>query len=188
MKRRHPKRTITRDVRTRRPIHPGRGADEREAEGWPEGLRVGDHMTRSVTTIQSSALVRGAGEMMKTRKIRHLPVVDQEGGLVGIVTDRDLRHVVFDPALLGRAPDLARALDTMTVGEVMTVGVITARPGTDLRQAAGLMHERKIGALPVVEGDRVVGILTESDVLKAFIGIIGAGVLARPYRWALAAR
>ncbi len=185
---RHPKRSIPREIRTRRPIHPGREADELAAETWPESMRVADRMTRAVAMIHSDALVWGAAEMMRTRKIRHLPVVDREGRLVGIVTDRDLRQVIFDPAIQERAGDLAAALKLLRVRDVMTWGVITVRPGTGIREAARLMHEQKIGALPVVEGDRVVGILTESDVLKAFEEMLGEGVVSRPYRWAFAYR
>jgi acetoin utilization protein AcuB len=188
MRRRHPKRTITRAIRVRKPLHPRAEADELEALTWPEGLRVADCMTRSPATVRADALVQGAAGMMKTRKIRHLPVVNQDDRLVGIVTDRDLRHVVFDPALLDRAPDLRDALRTLTVGDVMTAAVITVRPRAEIREAARLMHEGKIGALPVVEGDRVVGIVTETDVLRAFAKVLGEGVLARPYRWALAYR
>lgn len=188
MRRRHPKRTITRPVRTRRPIHPGRDAEELEALVWPEGLRVADCMTKSAVTTRSDALVRGAADMMRTRKIRHLPVVDHGGRLVGIVTDRDLRHVIFDPALLARVDHLADALQTLTVGDVMTYGVITVRPTAELREAARLLHENKIGALPVLDGERVVGIITETDVLRAFANVLGEGVLAKPYRWALTYR
>jgi acetoin utilization protein AcuB len=184
---RHPKRTITRALRTRRPIHPGRERDELEALTWPESLRVADCMTRGVATIHSDALARGAAEMMRTRRIRHLPVVDREGGLVGIVTDRDLRQVLFDPRLQARADRLADALKGVTVRDVMTWAVLTARPETPLRDAARLMHARKVGALPVVSGGRVVGILSEGDVLKAFAQALGQG-FARPERWALAAR
>jgi len=152
------------------------------------GIGVADCMTRRPATIQSDALVRGAAEMMRTRRIRHLPVVDHDDRLVGIVTDRDLRHVVFDPALLARVPDFAEALNTLTVGDVMTSSVITVRPETEIREAARLMHERKIGALPVVEHGRVVGILTETDVLETFTKVLGSGLLAKPYRWAFAYR
>lgn len=186
---RHPKRSITREVRTRRPVHPGREADELEAIEWPEaGIRVKDCMSRSAATIHSDALVRGAVEMMKKRRIRHLPVVDREGHLVGIVTDRDLRQVVFDPAVQERLGNLREALGTLTVRDVMTWGVVTVQPETDIRQAARLMREQKIGALPVVDGDRVAGILTESDVLRAFQDVLGKGVLSRPYKWAFAYR
>jgi len=183
---RHPKRSITRDIRTRRPLHPGREADELEAVMWPESvIRVKDWMARPATTVQSDALVRGAVDLMKTRRIRHLPVVDHGGRLVGIVTDRDLRQVIFGPAVQRRLSNLPEALKTLTVEEIMTRGVVTVRPNADIRVAAGLMHKRKIGALPVADTGRVVGILTESDVLRAFQSILGEGVLAKPYRWAL---
>jgi acetoin utilization protein AcuB len=185
---RHPKRAIPREIRTRRPLHPGRERDELEALTWPESLRVADRMSRNPVTIRADALAQDAAETMRTRKIRHLPVVDHDGRLVGIVTDRDLRQILFDPRVRERAGELAETLRTLRVRDVMTWAVITVRPGVDLREAARLMHEQKIGALPVVEGGRVVGILTESDVLKAFREILDEGVLARPYRWALAPR
>jgi acetoin utilization protein AcuB len=183
----HPKRTITRALRTRRPIHPGRERDELEAVTWPESLRVADCMTRGAATIRPDALARGAAEMMRTRRIRHLPVVDGDRGLVGIVTDRDLRHVLFDPALPARAGQLGDILRTVTVRDVMTRAVVTARPEMPLREAARLMHERKVGALPVVTRGRIVGILSETDVLKTFSQALGQA-FAKPYRWALAFR
>jgi acetoin utilization protein AcuB len=186
---RHPKRSITRDIRTRRPLHPGRGADEREALQWPEaGITVADYMTRAPATIHSDALVRGVVDMMQKRKIRHLPVVDREGHLVGIVTDRNLRQVIFDPAIQDRLGDLAGALNTLTVRDVMTWGVITVRPEAQIREAARVMRERKVGALPVVDGERVVGMLTETDVLRAFQDVLDRGVLSKAYRWALTFR
>jgi acetoin utilization protein AcuB len=184
---RHPKRTITRALRTRRPLHPGRDRDALEALTWPESLRVADCMTRGVTTVRADALARGAAEMMRTRRIRHVPVVNGERGLVGIVTDRDLRQVLFDPVVQARAGRLADRLKRMRVGDVMTRAVVTARPEMPLREAARLMHEGKIGALPVVERGRVVGILSEVDVLRTFSRALGQG-FAKPERWALAFR
>lgn len=188
MTRRHPTRTITREIRTRRPRHPGRSHDEQEAVAWPESIRVGDRMTRSVTTIYSDALVSGAVEMMRSRRIRHLPVVDRGGRLVGIVTDRDLRQVVFDPRVQARLARATDALRGLTVRDVMTWGAVSVTPATPIGDAARLMHERKVGALPVVAADRVVGIITERDVLATFREILDEGVVARPYRWALAYR
>jgi acetoin utilization protein AcuB len=186
---RHPKRSITRDIRTRRPLHPGREADEVEALTWPESaMRVKNWMARPAATIRSDALVRGAIDLMKTRRLRHLPVVGHGGQLVGILTDRDLRQVIFGPAVQRRLPNLSEALKTLTVQEIMTRGVVTVRSTSEIREAARLMHKRKIGALPVVDGNRVVGILTESDVLRAFQSVLAEGVLAKPYRWALAYR
>jgi acetoin utilization protein AcuB len=189
MKRNHPKRSIPRALRTRRALHPGRETDELFATTWPESaIRVADCMTRSATTIHSDALVRGAVEMMRTRKLRHLPVVDRDGRLVGIVTDRDLRQILFDPAVQARLGRSVEALKDLTVRDVMTWGVVTVRPQTEIREAARVMREQKVGALPVVEGDRVVGILTETDVLETFRTILARGVVAMPYRWALAYR
>lgn len=184
MKRRHPRRTITREIRTRRAVHPERERDELEAVAWPESIKVKDCMTRPVVSVHSDALIWGAAELMRHRKIRHLPVVDREGHLVGIVTDRDLRQVIFDPSIQDRLGAATETLKAMRVREIMTWGVITVRPGADIRAAARLMHEQKIGALPVVERDRVAGILTESDVVKAFVNVLGEGILMRPYRWA----
>jgi len=188
MRRGHPKRTITREIRTRRPLHPGRGQDELEALNWPESIRVRDRMTRPAVTIYADALVSGAVEMMRSRRIRHLPVVDRDKRLVGIVTDRDLRQVVFDPAVQARLQRAVDALRGLTVREVMTWGAVTVTPASSIRDAARLMHERKVGALPVVDADRVVGILTERDVLQTFREVLDEDVIARPYRWALAYR
>jgi acetoin utilization protein AcuB len=186
---RHPKRTIVRDIRTRRALHPGREADQLEAETWPESIRVADRMTRGVSVIDADALAIGAAEMMRARKIRHLPVVDAEERLIGIVTDRDLRQVVFDPAMRERLGSAAEAVGTLRVRDIMTRGVVTVRPETEIREAARLMHERKLGALPVVAPDgKVRGILTESDVLQAFREVLDTGMLAKPYRWAFAYR
>ncbi len=134
---------------------------------WLEPLPVSEWMRQPVVTVRSDAVVGDAARLMRTRKVRHLPVTDARERLVGIVTDRDLRQVIFDPAMRERLRGRAAALERLAVEQVMTWGVITVRPSTDLREAARLMHERKIGALPVVDGERVVGILTESDVLHA---------------------
>ena len=188
MRRGHPKRTITRAIRTRRPRFQGREREELEAVTWPDSIRVRDRMARPVTTVHSDALVSGAVALMKSRRIRHLPVVDRDGRLIGIVTDRDLRQVMFDPAVQARLVRATDALRGLTVREVMTWGAVSVTPSTSIRDAARLMHERKIGALPVVEADRVVGILTERDVLGTFREILDEDVVARPYRWALAYR
>ena len=141
---------------------------ERNEPVWLDPVPVSQWMAAPAVTIASGATVREAIDLMKARKIRHLPVVEEDGRLVGIVTDRDLRQMLFDPSIqerLGEAPGIVRG---RLVREVMTWGVVTVRPDTGIRQAASLMYERKVGALPVVADGRVVGILTERDVLRAF--------------------
>jgi CBS domain-containing protein len=180
----HPKRAITRDIRTRKPKRSGREGDELEALSWPERtIRVEEVMARSPLTIRWDRTMGAAWKLMKDRKIRHLPVLDDKGHLVGIVTDRDLRQVIFDPSIQEQLGNLPRALNILTVREVMTWGVITVQPQTEIREAARIMHEQKIGALPVVRGDKVIGMLTETDVLKVFVKVLDEGVVSRPERW-----
>jgi acetoin utilization protein AcuB len=136
-------------------------------------MSVRDRMTRKVATIRPEATLRAAAALMRDRKVRHLPVVDDMGRLVGIVTDRDLRQALFAPGVLAERTDLPAILDALTVGDVMIRGVVSVRAVTTIREAARVMHERRLGALPVVEGGRLVGILTETDVLRAFQELLG---------------
>jgi acetoin utilization protein AcuB len=140
----------------------------RRGLAWADPIPVKEWMAAPAVTITSGATVHEAIDLMKGRKIRHLPVVEEDGRLVGILTDRDLRQMIFDPSVQERLGEAAELLKTRTVREVMTWGVVTVRPETGIRQAARLMYEQKVGALPVVDHGRVVGILTERDVLRAF--------------------
>ncbi len=135
---------------------------------WTDPVPVREWMAAPAVTIGVRATVREAIDLMKASKIRHLPVIDEDGRLVGIVTDRDLRQMVFDPVVQERLGEAAEIIKVRTVREVMTWGVVTVRPDTGIRQAASLMYEQKVGALPVVDQGRVLGILTERDVLRAF--------------------
>jgi len=179
-----PKRAITRDVRSRQPKRRGRETAELEALTWPETtVRVSDVMTRPAVIFRGEMTVGAAVNAMRARKIRHAPVVDDKGALVGIVTDRDLRQAVLEPAVAEEMEALGQTLRRRPVKDVMTWGVITAKPGTGIREAARLMHVNKIGALPVLEHGRVAGMLTGSDVLKALIRILDEGVVSKPARW-----
>jgi acetoin utilization protein AcuB len=126
--------------------------------------------------VRDDAPVAVATRLLRTHKIRHLPVVDGDDRLVGVVTDRDLRQVVFDPRIQEALGDTTLTLRGLRVREVMTWGVLSVRPDTELRAAARLIRERKIGALPVTEGGAVVGILSETDVLAAFDEMLGRRV------------
>jgi acetoin utilization protein AcuB len=100
-----------------------------------------------------------------------------------MVSDRDLRSVVLEPALRDAFEDLDRVLRSQTVKDVMTWGTVSVKPDTLLREAAGVIHANKIGALPVVEHDRVIGMLAVGDVLKAVMQMLDEGVISRPGRW-----
>lgn len=78
---------------------------------------------------------------------------------------------------------MSRALNILTVRDVMTWGVVSVRPDTDVRRAAQMLREQRISALPVVEGDRLVGILTATDIIRGFVALLDEGVLSKPERW-----
>jgi CBS domain-containing protein len=139
---------------------------------WIAAVPVRRWMRQPVLTIGAGASVREAAALMRERGIRHLPVLDARERLVGIVTDRDLRQVILDVAI-GRVGEDTERLGDLGVREVMTWGVVTVTPATDLREAARVMREQRLGALPVVdEAAHVVGILTEHDLLDALQGLL----------------
>lgn len=179
----HPKRAITRDIRTRSPKRRGQAAAELEATTWPEGVvRVKDLMTRSPVTARTETGVAAASRLMRERKVRHLPVVDGRGALVGIVSDRDLRMLGAAPeATEGRAA--RRPRKDVPLGRVMTWGVVTVQPETELRHAARMMQDQRIGTLPVVDRGRLVGLLSAVDVLGGLVRILDEGIVSRPGRW-----
>ena len=142
------------------------------APTWIVAEPVRRWMRTPVTTIGPETTVREAAALMRAGALHHLPVVDARARLVGIVTDRDLRQVVFDAAVAERLPGEAARLGDLPVHDVMTWGVVTVTPGTDLRAAAALMRERRLGALPVVDGGRVVGVLTEHDLVGALVTVL----------------
>ena len=131
-------------------------------------MKVDDVMSRKVVTIGPSDNCFEAVGRMHRAGIRHLPVVDHDERLLGIVTDRDLRHHLFSASVF---PVLSlTSLDTLLmasrVSDLMTKDVVTIGPRDSLADAAGLMMQKKIGSLPVTENGRVVGMLTETDMLR----------------------
>jgi acetoin utilization protein AcuB len=142
-------------------------------------LRVRDLMSRDAVTIAPDAPLAEALRTMREREIRHLPVVEPDGRLVGIVTDRDLRH-----AVLARFHALRDAERDLLVQDVMTCGVVTVEADAPVARAAALMYERRIGSVPVVEGGRLIGIVTERDLLRAVIRESPARAPAvEPFLW-----
>ena len=135
--------------------------------------RVRDLMTRPVRTLGQNDKLSAADALMKTERIRHLPVVDENGKLAGIVSQRDLFFNALVQALGFGSTTQDRMLNTLLVKEVMTENVVTTTPDTLLTDAARVMVDRKIGCLPVIEGRALIGILSESDVVSA----VAQGVL-----------
>ena len=138
-------------------------------------MNVADVMTRNPMTIDPEAPIATAIAVMRERELHHLPVVDDRGQLIGMITDRDLRSAAFAPAIVDylslgaqrRLRGIVQALDNLRVRDTMTWDAVTIGPAAPVAQAAALMFEGRFGSLPVVEGGRLVGIVTERDVLKA---------------------
>lgn len=131
-------------------------------------MRVSQWMSRSPVTVTPATAVSEAKQVMERRRIRHLPVVERDR-LVGIVTDRDIRLNLPSPATSLSIWEVNYLLARLTVGDVMTKRPITIEPGRPATDAAKLMLEHRIGALPVVEDDTLVGIVTETDLLRAWV-------------------
>lgn len=134
-------------------------------------MRVSDLMSRDVATVGLSDSCQEAVARMVRRKIRHLPVVERDGRLVGVVTDRDLRHRLFEPRVMKEIGTVSvdQILKTVLVKEIMSAPVVTVGPQDELETAARTMLEDKVGSLPVVENGRVVGIITETDLLRQIV-------------------
>ncbi len=134
---------------------------------------VQDVMQGTVLTVTPGATLPEAIRLAQQRGIRHLPVLD-DGRLVGIISDRDLKRAMASPAVSLAPHEQEEAVARITVGEIMTRDVITVGPRFPLEEAARLMLKEKISALPVTEDGRLVGIVTETDVLALFLRAMGA--------------
>jgi len=115
-----------------------------------------------------------AHKLMRDEKIRRLPVVDKRGKLIGIVSESDLLDASPSDATSLSIWEMNYMLSKVMVKEIMTRDVITASPDTPLEDAARNMVDKKIGGLPVVRNAEVVGIITETDLFKVFLELLGA--------------
>ena len=131
-----------------------------------DALRVSQVMTGDVTTLELNDKLVIADDVMRLGRIRHLPVVDSDGALVGIVSQRDLFHSGLVRALGYGTHAQRQALDMVVVKEAMKSDVTTIAPDALLSTAAAIMMERKIGCLVVLDDGKIAGILTESDFVK----------------------
>jgi acetoin utilization protein AcuB len=130
-------------------------------------MKVRELMTGAPITVSPDTSVFDARRLMLKERIRHLLVTDDRR-LVGIITDRDIRLNLPSQATSLSMWEVNYLLAKLTVGQVMTKGVIIIGPDQDARAAAQLMLEHKVGALPVLDGEVLIGILTETDILRAF--------------------
>jgi CBS domain-containing protein len=143
-------------------------------EPWEENMtnsdvRVNDIMTTEVSTLGRNDTLDLADHVMSLDRIRHLPVLE-DGRVVGVVSQRDLFRSALAVALGYGEKAQKTLLHTIRVKEVMSEPATTVSPETTVKEAARLMIERKIGCLPVVDRDTLVGIVTETDLLRCLVG------------------
>lgn len=135
---------------------------------------VRERMSRPVISIHPEISLPDALNLMHKEGIRRMPVVDRKGGLIGIVSERDLLHASPSDATSLSVWELNYLISKITVDEIMTTEVITIAEDVPIEEAALLMVDNKIGGLPVVHDGEVVGIITETDLFKIFLELFGA--------------
>ena len=137
-------------------------------------MLVHERMSRHPITITEDTPINSALKFMRDEKVRRLPVLNKKGELVGIVSERDLLYASPSPATSLSIHELHYLISKIKVSEVMTRDVITVSEYTPLEEAARIMSDNKIGSLPVMRDGKLVGIITESDLFRIFIEILGA--------------
>ncbi len=134
---------------------------------------VGERMSYPVVSVNPGMPINEALTLMRKERIRRTPVI-KDGQLVGIVSDKDLLNASPSPATSLSIWEMNYLLSKITVRDVMTKDVQTVTHDTPIEDAARIMADNKIGGLPVVKDDKVVGIITETDLFKIFLEMMGA--------------
>ena len=137
-------------------------------------MLVRERMTRNPVTVKDDTSLYDALKIMRENKVRRLPVLDKGGKLVGIVSEKDLLYASPSPATSLSVWEINYLTSKITVRELMTKKVITVCEECPIEEAARTMVDNKIGGVPVMRGDRLIGIITETDLFKAFLELLGA--------------
>jgi acetoin utilization protein AcuB len=137
-------------------------------------MLVKNRMSRHPITVTADVHIDEALKMMRDNKVRRLPVIDKDGQLMGIVAEMDLLYASPSPATSLSVYEIHYLMARITVQDVMTKEVISIEEDTPLEEAARIMVDNKIGGLPVVRNGTLVGIITETDLFKIFLELLGA--------------
>lgn len=132
-------------------------------------MTVRDIMSTNVVSLERNDPVEKADALRKERRVRHFPVVDGEGRLVGVLSHRDFFRSALAAALGYGERGYQGVVKTLAVKELMSEPVVTIGPDAPVAEAARLMADKKLGCLPVVDGDLLVGIVTQSDLLRLLL-------------------
>jgi acetoin utilization protein AcuB len=137
-------------------------------------MLVRERMSTRPVTIQADTSITEALKVMRQHGVRRLPVMDGEGQMIGIVSEKDLLYASPSPATSLSIYEMHYMLTQLKVTELMTADVVTVTPDTPLEEAARIMADNKIGGLPVIRDGKLVGIITETDIFKVFLEMLGA--------------
>ena len=137
-------------------------------------MLIKERMTHNPVTIRDNTSLDEALKIMRDNKVRRLPVLDKQGKLCGIVSEKDLLYASPSPATSLSVWEINALVAKIKVNELMTKKVITICEDCPLEEAARIMVDNKIGGLPVMRGDQLVGIITETDLFKIFLELLGA--------------
>ena len=132
-------------------------------------MMIRELMTGGLITVRPETSVLQARDLLAKERIRHLPVTGPGRMLTGIVTDRDIRLNLPSRATSLSAQEITHLLSRLTVGEIMTRSVVTIGPDRLAWEGAQLMLDHKVGALPVLDDGHLIGIITETDIVRAFV-------------------
>lgn len=138
-------------------------------------MYVGRIMNTYLMTIPPDTSLQKAKEIIEEKRINHLLVVDKNGDLIGIVSDRDVKQASASPATALSVHELNYLLTQLTVEPIMAKKIMTISPGTTIERAALIMQKNRINALPVIEDEKLVGIITSTDVMRVLLRAIGFG-------------
>jgi acetoin utilization protein AcuB len=138
-------------------------------------MLVKNRMTTNPATVTPETSFSNAFQLMRQKGVRHLPVTDKKGKLIGIVTQKDLLHASPSSATALSVFEINYLLTKLEIKEVMTSPAIAVPDDTPIEEAAAVMVKNQIGCLPVMRGGDMVGVITEADIFKAFVEILGRG-------------
>jgi acetoin utilization protein AcuB len=137
-------------------------------------MLVGDRMTSRPLTVNEDTSVERALQLMRIEKVRRFPVLDNQGALVGMVSEKDLLYASPSPASSLSVWEIPYLLSKIKIRDTMTRDVVTVTEDAPLEEAARIMADNNIGSLPVMRNGRLVGIITETDMFKVFLEMMGA--------------
>jgi len=138
-------------------------------------MLVRDRMTPNPTTITTETSLKEALDLVRSNPFRHLPVLDKNGKLVGIVTEKSLVYASPTPTTTLSVFEVDYILSRTKIGQIIHDDVVTVGADLTIEEAARIMVDRRFGCLPVVENDELIGIISDTDIFRVFVEGLGGG-------------